>query len=267
MPVWMTVEEAMKLTGLSPLRIMDLVKSLQVGFTRNGDGILLVDAEALETHVPAQGAHSPALAPTRDLGAKLTTNAVCKLRREVSVFLDNHPDTSMRGLSVASGLGKGVVGEIMSKKRQQTCHSWTAAAIRKAMREWPEEENTTEPKVDIATIRQHWDELPAELKRMGRTAGGVFVREAQPEALDGDVLTLVFAPPFTFHYYQVTGPYKALVEQALERLYGRPLTVRTRFAEPAQDDVDPFAEPAQDVAVEQPEPIKRTLWQRLFGGR
>jgi hypothetical protein len=339
-PVWMTVEEAMKLTGLSPLRIMDLVKSLQVGFTRNGDGILLVDAEALETHVPAQGdpqtesgyvgareaqeiiglpysvaawwpyhhgnkherkqdgrrwlypvawceeqrelraagsrptpeldhAPEPAEPPTNALGPKLSATAMRKLRHEVATFLDLHPNVSMQALSIASGLNSGFAGSITRKENQRTCHSTKAAAIRRAMREWPAEDGATEPDddVDIAAIRLRWPELPAELRRMGRIAAGVFVKEARPESLDGDVLTLVFAPPFTFHYCQVTGPYKALVEQALERLYGRPLTVRTRFAEPAQDDVDPFAEPAQDVAVEQPEPIKRTLWQRLFGGR
>jgi len=243
--VWMTPKEASQLTGIAENAILDLVKTLQVGFTRDRDGIMLVDAEALEAHVPAQAStakhplcagedHSTEPPPRRD-PTLLSKEAARRLRRELRRFLGAHQGVTMTALSRAGGVHDGEVAELLRYGRRNTCRSTTAAKLRKAMREWPAEESATEPELDIATVRQHWNEMPAELKRMGRTAVGALITDAWPEALDRDVLSLVFSPKFFFHYSQVSGPYRDVVQKALERLYGRPLTVRCRIADPEQD--------------------------------
>jgi hypothetical protein len=113
----------------------------------------------------------------------------------------------------------------------------------------PPAQPVTTGEVDITVVQQHWHELPAELRRMGKMAVGAFVTEAWPEALAGGALSLVFKPDFAFHHSQVTGGYKDVVEQALERLYGCPMAVRARVAAPGED-LPPQAPPA--VAPEPP---------------
>ena len=110
-----------------------------------------------------------------------------------------------------------------------------AATAQPAAPEMPPAQPVTTGEVDITVVQQHWHELPAELRRMGKMAVGAFVTEAWPEALAGDALSLVFKPDFAFHHSQVTGGYKDVVQQALERLYGRPMTVRARLAAPGED--------------------------------
>ncbi len=306
MAVWMTLKEAAQLTGIPKPRILELAKDLQVGFTRNADGVLVVDAEALEAHVPAalsapteddagewlrerdarrliglqystsawwahhsgnyerkkiNGVYHYPLAwceeqrslrsyakhplcteeehsaepPHRMDPTLLSKEAMRHLRREIRIFLAARPGLTMQSLSRAAGLHAGEVAELLRHGRRNACRSTTAAALRKAMREWPSEESAAEPELDIETVRQQWNEMPAELKRMARIAVGAFVTEAWPEALDEDVLSLVFPPECSFHYTQVSGPYRDVVQKALERVYGRPLTVRCRIADPEQD--------------------------------
>ena len=124
-----------------------------------------------------------------------------------------------------------------------------AAKAQPTAPEMPPAQPVTTGEVDITVVQQHWHELPAELRRMGKMAVGAFVTEAWPEALAGGALSLVFKPDFAFHHSQVTGGYKDVVEQALERLYGCPMAVRARVAAPGED-LPPQAPPA--VAPEPP---------------
>lgn len=100
--------------------------------------------------------------------------------------------------------------------------------------EMPPAQPVTTGEVDLALVQQHWNEMEGELRRMGRMAVGAFVKEAWPEQLEGDTLSVAFRPEYAFHQGQVSGTYRDVVEQALVRLYGRPLSIRCRLAQPGE---------------------------------
>jgi hypothetical protein len=219
----MTLKEAAQLTGMPEPRILELAKDLQVGFTRNADGVLFVDAESLEAHVPeAPNApteddagewlrerdarvlvgitysvaswwartsgdyerkkidgkwHYPRTwceeqriarsnsdgrfcqpekrapkANRRTLGPSLTPEATRHLRRQLRDFLSAHPGTAMGALSLAAGVYKSAVAEVLRPGGHITCRAETAALLRKTMREWggrgeakPGDDAPTEP--------------------------------------------------------------------------------------------------------------------------
>jgi hypothetical protein len=54
MSTWVTLDESVRDSGLPEPAIWKLVKSLQVGWRRDVDGVIYVDANDLEAHVPAK---------------------------------------------------------------------------------------------------------------------------------------------------------------------------------------------------------------------
>ena len=104
-----------------------------------------------------------------------------------------------------------------------------------------------------------WPEVLAMLKgQQRRTAARVeaLLREGQPVAVDGVTVVLGFPPDREFHRVGVEEPAsRQLIEKALTRLLGRPVSVRTQTlaepsdeAAPPQEMVPPRTEPSQQVA-------------------
>lgn len=85
--------------------------------------------------------------------------------------------------------------------------------------------------VTLELVQAHWEQLPEELKRMRRLSVGAFVREGRPVALEGNTLTVGFAPDFQFHYRQASSTYRPVIEEALERLFGTKLSLNCRLEE------------------------------------
>lgn len=101
-----------------------------------------------------------------------------------------------------------------------------------------------------ADVAANWDALSVELKRMGRMPVMACVREGVPTGLEGDVLTVTFPPNCQFHQGQVAERYREVVEEALQRLFKRPLRLRAVLgdANPAPADTPSVPLPVDEAA-------------------
>ncbi len=120
--------------------------------------------------------------------------------------------------------------------------------------------------VDLDTVRANWGHVPDELKRIGRLPVGAFIREGIPTAYADGMLTVTFKSQYTFHYNQVSGPYRDVIEEALGRLFGQKITLQPCLAAndaeldrldppvPAQTAPEVPAQAAAEAPVAQSEP-------------
>ena len=115
----------------------------------------------------------------------------------------------------------------------------------------PPPQPVAEGELTLDTVLAHWDAVPAELKRMGRLPVGAFIQEGTPTALAEGTLTVTFKSQYTFHYNQVRGSYREVVEEALSRLFGQKITVRCRLAD--GDEALETAAATSDGAAKEPE--------------
>ncbi|HUV39729.1 MAG TPA: hypothetical protein VMY39_08960, partial [Planctomycetota bacterium] len=80
---------------------------------------------------------------------------------------------------------------------------------------------------DLGEVQKAWPRLLVLLKKKHQRSIAAFLQEAQASALDGNTLTLSFAPGFAFHREQLSdGERLGLVEECLAEVTGRPLKVK-----------------------------------------
>ncbi len=69
---------------------------------------------------------------------------------------------------------------------------------------------------------------------------GAIVKEARPVALEDDRLVVAFDERQQFHYNRAREQYREIIEDAIEKLVGRRLTMQCRLGA-----VEPAAEPSE----------------------
>lgn len=85
--------------------------------------------------------------------------------------------------------------------------------------------------LSLELIREHWDALGVQLRRMGQVPLAAFLKEALPAQFDEGRLTISFPPQFKFHFTKVSEEYRQTVEDALSRLFRRPITLICQLAD------------------------------------
>ncbi|MCD6352214.1 MAG: DNA polymerase III subunit gamma/tau [Armatimonadetes bacterium] len=93
-------------------------------------------------------------------------------------------------------------------------------------REATEPQTPAKPVGSAKELAERWEEVHLQLKRMRRVAVWALLQEAEPLAVEGDVVTFRFDPQWEFHCERIAGPYREDVEEALTAVFGRPMTVR-----------------------------------------
>ncbi len=111
-----------------------------------------------------------------------------------------------------------------------------------------EPEATAEPAgpVELADLKQRWDEVLADLRKARQTSVPAFLREAVPAALEKGVLTLAFN--HRFHYDQMAKNEKRCraAAEAIGRVFGIEVTIKCRMSTEAERP-DPSGEPEEDM--------------------
>ncbi len=92
----------------------------------------------------------------------------------------------------------------------------------------------------LETMQTYWQQVPEQLKRMGHMPVGAIVKEARPVALEDDRLVVAFDEQQQFHYNRAREQYREIIEDAIEKLVGRRLTMQCRLGA-----VEPAAEPSE----------------------
>jgi DNA polymerase-3 subunit gamma/tau len=85
--------------------------------------------------------------------------------------------------------------------------------------------------VTCGTIRGNWENLVAQLKRMGQVPVAAIVREAVPAELRDDTLVIAFPPEYRFHYERVRDSYQSVVCEALGKLLGQPMRLECKLCD------------------------------------
>ncbi|NPV48075.1 MAG: DNA polymerase III subunit gamma/tau [Armatimonadetes bacterium] len=113
----------------------------------------------------------------------------------------------------------------------------------------PSPSQTVGSNLSLELIREHWDALGVQLRRMGQVPLAAFLKEALPAHFDEGRLTISFAPQFKFHFTKVSEDYRQTVEDALSRLFRRPITLICQLAE-EQEQVTAAASQTEQRAPE-----------------
>jgi DNA polymerase-3 subunit gamma/tau len=94
----------------------------------------------------------------------------------------------------------------------------------------PAEEVSPDEPLDLDLVCAHWPRITAALRELGRVSAAAFVSDAVPTDLQDDEMTITFPANCKFHCIQAEGRYRALLEQALEGVYKRPLRLKCLLA-------------------------------------
>lgn len=104
--------------------------------------------------------------------------------------------------------------------------------------------------LSLELIREHWEALGAQLRRMGQVPMLAFLKEATPTRFEGDRLTITFPPKCKFHYTRVSEDYHKAIEDALSRLFRRPIGLACELAEASSEAPQPPAERGDPVTAD-----------------
>jgi len=120
----------------------------------------------------------------------------------------------------------------------------------------PAEEVSADQPLDLDLVQAHWARMLVALREIGHVSLGALLSEKgiEPAAVEADHVTLTFPPDCEFHYSQAQGRYRLLLEEALERVYKRPLQLTCLLAGEAPASEAATQTPTaqeQDRAVEQ----------------
>jgi DNA polymerase-3 subunit gamma/tau len=101
----------------------------------------------------------------------------------------------------------------------------------------------------LELVTEYWPAVSTELRRMGHAPIVALLREGQPTALDGQRLTVTFAPVYQFHYNKISGEYGQTVERAASTVFKTDITLVPVLAEEGGES---GAEPADGAPDDGP---------------
>lgn len=124
----------------------------------------------------------------------------------------------------------------------------------------PPAAQTAASDLSLDLISEHWQALGGQLRRMRQLPLAAFLKEAVPARFEGDCLTIRFPAQFKFHYTKISQDYHKTVEEALSRLFGRPISLVCQLGEEqpqvsgAPRQAEPPAAETAPEAVAAPQP-------------
>jgi len=95
----------------------------------------------------------------------------------------------------------------------------------------PADEISPGQPLDAELVQAHWPRVSQALRELGHVSAVAFMADAEPTGYEEDELTVSFPASCEFHRNQVDGRYRSLFEEALERVYKRPLNLTCVLAE------------------------------------
>ena len=131
----------------------------------------------------------------------------------------------------------------------------------------PAEEVSADQPLDLDLVQAHWPRMPVALRELDHVSVAALLNDAAPTGFEGDEVTVTFPADCEFHYRQARGRYQPLVEEAMERVYKRPLELACVLtgaaATEGEEGTSEAEQPSLVTGASSPEDQQRVVGQVL----